>query len=80
MKLKHSKYPIQITYDLTKEFMNKGFAISVVSSLTEDITRRGKTASLHVREDNVTAIHVYKKIGFAEYWKRLSINTDVKPL
>ncbi|WP_236751917.1 GNAT family N-acetyltransferase [Acidianus sp. HS-5] len=68
---------------LTKEeFRNKGFATSVVSSLTEDITRRGKVASLYVREDNVTAIHVYKNIGFTEYWKRLwvSVNTDAKPL
>ncbi|MBB5254302.1 GNAT family N-acetyltransferase [Sulfurisphaera ohwakuensis] len=63
-------------------FRNRGFASSVVSELAEDIVKRGKIASLYVREDNTSAIHVYKKIGFNEYWKRLwvSVNTDAKPL
>ncbi|MQL55302.1 GNAT family N-acetyltransferase [Acidianus ambivalens] len=68
---------------LTKEeFRNMGLATSVVSMLTEDLTKRGKVASLYVREDNNPAIHVYKKIGFKEYWRRLwvSVNTDEKPL
>jgi predicted GNAT family acetyltransferase len=68
---------------LTKEeFRNKGLATSVVSMLTEYLTKRGKVVSLYVREDNNPAIHVYKKIGFKEYWKRLwvSVNTDEKPL
>ncbi|BBG23774.1 GNAT family N-acetyltransferase [Sulfuracidifex tepidarius] len=65
-----------------KEFRNMGLATSVVSTLTEDLTKRGKVASLYVREDNSPAIHVYKKIGFKEYWKRLwvSVNVDEKPL
>lgn len=65
-----------------EEFRNKGFATSVVSVLTEEIIKRGKMASLYVREDNTPAIHVYKKIGFNEYWKGLwiSVNTDVKSL
>jgi len=68
---------------LTKEeYRNRGFATSVVSMLTEDLIKRGKVASLYVREDNSHAIHVYMKIGFVEYWKRLwiSVNTDTKPL
>jgi len=68
---------------LTKEeFRNRGFATSVVSMLTEDLIKRGKVASLYVREDNSHAIRVYMKIGFVEYWKRLwiSTNTDTKPL
>jgi predicted GNAT family acetyltransferase len=57
---------------LTKEeFRNRGFATSVVSMLTEDLIKRGKVTSLYVREDNSHAIHVYMKIGFIEYWKRL---------
>ncbi|QIW22788.1 GNAT family N-acetyltransferase [Sulfolobus sp. S-194] len=65
-----------------EEFRNRGFASSVVSELAEDIVNRGKIASLYVREDNTSAIHVYRKIGFNEYWKRLwvSVNTDAKPL
>lgn len=68
---------------LTKEELrNRGLATSVVSTLTKYLTKRGKVASLYVREDNSPAIHVYKKIGFKEYWKRLwiSVNTDEKPL
>ncbi|BFI75852.1 GNAT family N-acetyltransferase [Sulfurisphaera ohwakuensis] len=67
---------------IREEFRNRGFASSVVSQLTEDIVKRGKMASLYVREDNTPAIHVYKKIGFIEYWKRLwvSVNTDARPL
>ncbi|WP_373468287.1 GNAT family N-acetyltransferase [Acidianus infernus] len=32
---------------------------------------------MYAREDNSLAIHVYKKIGFKEHWKRLwvSVNT-----
>ncbi|PSN91933.1 hypothetical protein B9Q03_02840 [Candidatus Marsarchaeota G2 archaeon OSP_D] len=64
------------------EFRNKGFASSVVSSLTENIVKKGKVASLYVREDNIPAIHVYAKIGFKEHSRRLwvSVNTEVKPL
>ena len=50
--------------------------------LTEDLIKRGKVASLYVREDNSHAIYVYMKIGFIEYWKRLwiTVNTDTRPL
>jgi len=68
---------------LTQEgFRNKGYATSVVSILTQDVIKRGKVASLYVREDNAPAIYVYKKIGFKEYEKRLwvSVNTELKPL
>lgn len=37
--------------------------------LTEDLIKRGKVASLYVREDNSPAIHVYMKIVFVEYGK-----------
>ena len=68
---------------LTKpEFRRRGFATAVVSVLTEDLVKRGKIASLYVREDNTTAINVYRRIGYKEYWRRLwvSVNTDEKPL
>ena len=66
----------------SEEFRNKGFATSVVSSLTENIVKKGKVASLYVRKDNMPAIHVYEKIGFKEYSQRfwVSVNTEAKPL
>jgi len=66
----------------SEEFRNKGFSTSVVSSLTENIAKKGKVVSLYVREDNILAIHVYAKIGFKEYSRRLwvSVNTEERPL
>ncbi|MGC9209332.1 MAG: GNAT family N-acetyltransferase [Nitrososphaeria archaeon] len=53
-----------------EEFRNRGFATSVVSKLAYYIIKGGKIASLYVREDNIPAIRVYKKIGFKESRRR----------
>lgn len=41
-----------------------GYASSLVSTLIQRITKRYETPFLHVRTENVEAIHVYEKLGF----------------
>jgi predicted GNAT family acetyltransferase len=42
----------------------RGYASSLVSTLTQKITGRNETPFLHVRTENVDAKHVYEKLGF----------------
>lgn len=42
----------------------RGYASSLVSTLVQNITKRGETPFLHVGKDNVDAIRLYEKLGF----------------
>lgn len=42
----------------------KGYAAFLVSLLAERISQNGKTAFLHVRQDNYRAIEMYTRLGF----------------
>jgi predicted GNAT family acetyltransferase len=46
------------------EYRGRGYASSLVSALIQKITRRDEIPFLHVRTENVGAIHVYEKLGF----------------
>jgi ribosomal protein S18 acetylase RimI-like enzyme len=46
------------------DHVGKGYAALLVYHLTELIIRSGRTAFLHVRQDNVRAIQLYKGLGF----------------
>lgn len=48
-----------------KEFQGKGIGFSLVQFLLEEGYKQGLEAfTLEVRESNLSAIHVYKKVGF----------------
>ncbi|RLE64471.1 MAG: hypothetical protein DRJ47_07610 [Thermoprotei archaeon] len=53
-------------------FRGKGYAKVVTSAATRDAINSGARAMLHVREDNIPAISVYKNLGYMvfdkEYW------------
>lgn len=42
----------------------KGYAQALLAAVTAHILRRGKVPFLHTRPDNLSAIHVYEKLGF----------------
>lgn len=46
------------------EFQGRGYARELMSVLMRKIMQRGETPILHVRQENVSAIHLYEKLGF----------------
>lgn len=46
------------------DFIGRGYASILTSSICERIIANGDIPFLHVRQDNVRAIEVYKKLGF----------------
>jgi ribosomal protein S18 acetylase RimI-like enzyme len=46
------------------EFQGRGYARELMSILMRKIIQRGETPILHVRQENVSAIHLYEKLGF----------------
>jgi hypothetical protein len=48
------------------EHTGKGYAGILMAELMKRIRDRGETAFLHVRQDNVRAVAIYKKLGFRE--------------
>lgn len=46
------------------EFQGRGYAGRLMSILVREIVQRGETPILHVRQENVGAIHLYEKLGF----------------
>jgi ribosomal protein S18 acetylase RimI-like enzyme len=46
------------------EFQGRGYARELMSILMRKIIQRGETPILHVRQENVAAIHLYEKLGF----------------
>jgi ribosomal protein S18 acetylase RimI-like enzyme len=46
------------------DFQGRGYARELMSILMRKIIRRGETPILHVRQENVSAIHLYEKLGF----------------
>jgi ribosomal protein S18 acetylase RimI-like enzyme len=46
------------------EFQGRGYARELMSILMRKIMQRGETPILHVRQENVSAIHLYEKLGF----------------
>jgi len=46
------------------EFQGRGYARELMSILVRKIIKRGETPILHVLPENVSAIHVYEKLGF----------------
>jgi ribosomal protein S18 acetylase RimI-like enzyme len=45
-------------------FTGKGYAAMLVNQLSNHIQKTGKTAFLHVRQDNLRAISLYQGLGF----------------
>jgi ribosomal protein S18 acetylase RimI-like enzyme len=48
------------------EHTGKGYAQILMSEIMRRIRSRGETPFLHVRQDNVRAIEIYKRLGFRE--------------
>lgn len=48
------------------EHTGKGYAAILMAEVMRGIRERGETPFLHVREDNVRAVAVYKRLGFRE--------------
>ena len=48
------------------EHTGKGYAAILMAEVMKRIRDRGETPFLHVREDNVRAIEIYKRLGFRE--------------
>lgn len=48
------------------EFTGKGYAAFLVSKLVEQIIQSGNIPFLHVRQDNLRAIEMYKRLGFLQ--------------
>jgi ribosomal protein S18 acetylase RimI-like enzyme len=48
------------------EHTGKGYAQVLMSEIMRRIRSRGETPFLHVRQDNVRAIEIYKRLGFHE--------------
>jgi len=46
------------------EHTGKGSAQVLMTELMRRIRRRGETPFLHVREDNLRAVHIYERLGF----------------
>ncbi len=46
------------------DFQGRGYARELMSILMRKIMQRGEIPILHVRQENVSAIHVYEKLGF----------------
>jgi len=48
------------------EHTGKGYAGILMTEVMKRIRDRGETAFLHVREDNVRAVEIYKRLGFRQ--------------
>ena len=48
------------------EHTGKGYARALMTELMNQIRGRGETPFLHVRQDNVRAVEIYKRLGFSE--------------
>jgi len=48
------------------DHLGKGYARTLMLEVMHCIRERGETPFLHVRQDNVRAIELYKKLGFSE--------------
>jgi len=48
------------------EHTGRGYARALMTKLMHQIRARGETPFLHVRQDNVRAIDIYKRLGFNE--------------
>jgi ribosomal protein S18 acetylase RimI-like enzyme len=48
------------------EHTGKGYAGILMTEVMKRIRYRGETAFLHVREDNVRAVEIYKRLGFRQ--------------
>lgn len=48
---------------------NKGYATCVVSALVDQIFKTSDLAFVHVENDNIPAVEVYKNVGFRPYKK-----------
>lgn len=48
------------------EHTGRGYAAILMKQVMKGIRQRGETPFLHVRQDNVRAIEVYKRLGFRE--------------
>ena len=48
------------------EHTGKGYAGILMSEVMKCIRDRGETPFLHVREDNVRAVEIYKRLGFRQ--------------
>jgi predicted GNAT family acetyltransferase len=46
------------------DYLGKGYASYLLSHACEHTIREGNIPFLHVRQDNIRAIEVYKKLGF----------------
>lgn len=46
------------------DFLGRGYAGAVMREVMRGIRERGETPFLHVREDNIRAIDLYKRLGF----------------
>jgi predicted GNAT family acetyltransferase len=46
------------------DYTGRGYAASLMTKVMQRITQRGEAPFLHVREDNVRAIEVYRRLGF----------------
>jgi predicted GNAT family acetyltransferase len=58
-----------------KEYMNRGYATSITSTLVREILKTSHTAIIHVLADNAPAMRTYSKVGFKPYQTYLSIKT-----
>ncbi|RLG78687.1 MAG: hypothetical protein DRO40_13640 [Thermoprotei archaeon] len=56
------------------DFRGKGYAKIVTSAITRDAVASGAKALLHVREDNIQAIRVYKRLGYEVIRRRLWVH------
>jgi len=52
------------------DYRNKGYAKSVTSAITRDAVQSGALAMLHVDKDNLSAIRVYKRLGYKVFSER----------
>ncbi len=46
------------------DFLGRGYAGAVMREVMRGVRERGETPFLHVREDNIRAIDLYKRLGF----------------
>jgi len=52
------------------DYRGRGYAKTVTSAITRDALQSGAKALLHVAEDNISAIHVYKALGYRTISKK----------
>ena len=57
-------------------YRSMGYTTSIVSALVKEILKKSSIALIHVLSDNVSAIHVYSKVGFKPYKSYLLIKGE----